>query len=266
MIVDPSVEYAILIGMLLLLPVFAFAQQKIDPERLELAAAVRRLVEVNDLYAAVEMVQAEGSAEDVARRYDFLMRDLYWQEKAVHAVVPIARAGIQYCLTGAQESGEENAEETKKLLDLAKVMSFNLSSFTWPGWDEKDIVITDEAILAGLEAANLNVRLVERLGAVPEQMSNSYWAIGAQYVAMKDYAEAVKAFESAAGYAKKAGSRDAELMNNGYIAMAKVLEGSDKEKAQADLDKAVKALQEIGTDDSKFFADQLISVLKFFSQ
>jgi len=112
----------------------------------------------------------------------------------------------------------------------------------------------------------LNVRLVERLGGKPGQMSNSYWAIGAQYLAMKEYEKAKKAFESATTFAQKAGGKGAELMNNGYIAMTKILEGSDKEKAQADFDKTVKALQDIGTDDSKFFASQLESVLKFFSK
>ena len=55
-------------------------------------------------------------------------------------------------------------------------------------------------------------------------------------------------------------------MNNGYIAMTDILAGAEKEKAQAEFDKTVKALEDIGTDDSKFFASQLVSVLKFFSQ
>jgi len=83
---------------------------------------------------------------------------------------------------------------------------------------------------------------------------------------MKEYAKAITAFESAVSYAQKVGSKDAELMNKGYIAMSKILAGADKEKAQADFDNTVKALQDIGTDDSKFFAGQLVSVLKFFSQ
>lgn len=250
----------------LVIPVFALAQQEPDPERLETAAAVKKMVEENDSYGAVEMVQSKGDYKEIAQRYEYLVRDLYWQEKALHAVVPIARAGIQYCLTKSRELGEKDAESAKRILDLAKIMSFNLSSFTWPGWDEKDIVITDEALAAGLEAAVLNVRLVERLGADPAQMSNSYWAIGAQYLAMEDYAKAKSAFESAAEYAHKAGSKDAAMMNSGYIAMAGILEGAEKEKMQAGFDKAVKALKDLGTDDSKFLADQLVSVLEFFSR
>ena len=248
------------------IPLFAFAQQKIDPERLEMAATIKKMVDENDSYGAIEMIQDKGGFEEIAQRYEYLVRDLFWQEKALHAVMPIARAGIQYCLTKANELSEKDSTAARKLVDYAKIISYNLSSFTWPGWDEKDIIITGEALVAGLEAAMLNVRLVERLGANPGQLSNSYWAIGAQYLAMKEYAKAAAAFESAVNYAQKAGGKDAELMNNGYIAMAKILEGSNKEKAQADFDKTVKALKDIGTDDSKFFADQLVSVLKFFSR
>jgi tetratricopeptide (TPR) repeat protein len=250
----------------LFIPVFALAQQEPDPERLETAAAAKKMIEENDSYGAIEMIQGKGDFNEIAQRYEFLVRDLYWQEKAIHAIVPIARAGIQYCLTKADELAEKDAAAAEKMVDYAKIISYNLSSFTWPGWDEKDIVITEEALVAGLEAAMLNVRLVERLGANPAQLSNSYWAIGAQYLAMKEYSKAKKAFESAVTYAQQAGGKGAELMNNGYIAMSGILAGTDKEKAQADFDKTVKALQDIGTDDSKFFANQLVSVLKFFSK
>ena len=250
----------------LLLPVIAFAQQEIDPERLETAAAVKKMVEENNSYGAIEMIQGKGDFKEIAQRYEYLVRDLYWQERSVNAIVPVARAGIQYCLTKANELAEKDSAAAHKMVDYAKIISYNLSSFTWPGWDEKDIVITDEALVAGLEAAMLNVRLVEKLGENPGQMSNSYWAIGAQLLAMKEYAKAKKAFESAANYAQKAGGKDAELMNNGYIAMTDILAGTEKEKAQAEFDKTIKALEDIGTDDSKFFAGQLVSVLKFFSQ
>jgi hypothetical protein len=256
----------VIIFMIALIPIFATAQQKIDPERVKMAAAVKKLIEANDGYAAIEMVQEKGSYAEVAQRYEFLVRDLYWQERALHAVVPIANAGILYCLNKADELSEKDAEGASKMVNYAKIMSFNLSSFTWPGWDEKGIVITEHALVAGLEAAKLNVRLVEKLGGNHGQLSNSYWAIGAQYIALKEYASAITAFESAAEYAKKAGGKDAELMNNGYIAMTKVLEGSEKEKAQADFDKIVKALKDTGTDDANFFADQLVSALKFFSR
>lgn len=258
--------YPIVIFMVLIIPIFAAAQQKIDPERIEMAAAVRKLIEDSDSYAAVEMIQEKGSFAEVAQRYEFLVRDLYWQEKALHAVVPIANAGVLYCLTKADELSEKDAEGASKLVKYAKIMSFNLSSFTWPGWDEKGIVITEHALVAGLEAAKLNVRLVERLGGNHGQLSNSYWAIGAQYIALQDYAGAIAAFESAVEYAKKGGSKDAELMNNGYIAMTKVLQGTEKEKAQVDFDRIVQALKDIGTDDANFFADQLVSALKFFSR
>ena len=154
----------VIIFMIVLIQVFASAQQKIDPERLEMAAAVKKLIEANDGYAAIEMIQEKGTYAEVAQRYEFLVRDLYWQEKALHAVVPIANAGILYCLTKAGELSDKDEEGASKMVNFAKIMSFNLSSFTWPGWDEKGIVVTEHALVAGLEAAKLNVRLVEKLG------------------------------------------------------------------------------------------------------
>jgi tetratricopeptide (TPR) repeat protein len=250
----------------LFIPIFALAQQEPDPERLEKAATVKKMVEENDSYGAIEMIQSKGDFKEIAQRYEYLVRDLYWQEKAVNAMVPVARAGIHYCLTKANELTYKDSAAAHKMVDYAKIISYNLSSFTWPGWNEEGIVITDEALVAGLEAALLNARLVERLGGNPGQMSNSYWAIGAQYLAMKEYGEAKSAFESAVVYAKQAGGKDAELMNRGYFLMAEILEGKEKDKAQAEFDKTVKALQDIGTDDSNFFVDQLVSVLKFFSK
>ena len=257
---------SVIFVMALFIPVFAFAQQEPDPERLETAAAVKEMVGENDSYGAIEMIQGKGDYKEIAQRYEYLVRDLYWQEKSVEAVVPVARAGIQYCLTKASELAEKDSAAAHKMVDYAKIMSYNLSSFTWPGWDEKDIVITDEALVAGLEAAMLNVRLVERLGGKPGQMSNSYWAIGAQYLAMKEYTKAMDAFEFAVSYARKANAKGAELMNKGYVAMVKILEGTDKDNAQVDFNRTVELLKDIGTDDSKFFANQLVSVLKFFSQ
>ncbi len=240
--------------------------KKIDPARLEMATNVRKLLEEKDSYAAIEFIQETGDFNTIARRYLNLVSDLYWQEKTLHAVIPVAKAGIQYCLTKARELGDADAENAAKLRDFAKIISFNLASFTWPGWNEKDIVITEDALFAGLEAAKLNVRLVERLGRDPGQLSNAYWVVGAQYLALKEYGSAIGAFESAAAQAREAGNKGSELLNNGYIAITKIIEGSEREKAQNDLTEITKALKDLKTNDANFFANQLQDVLQVFTK
>ncbi len=257
---------AIIFLVALFFPKHVAAEQEIDPERLKMAATIKKLIEEEDSYAAIESIQDTSGFDEVVKRYHYLVLDLYWQEKALHAVIPVGRAGILYCLTKAQELAEKDSVNAAKMLRFAKIISYNLASFTWPGWDEKGIVITEDALTAGLEAAKLNVRLVERLGRDPGQLSNAYWVVGAQYLALKDYVSAIGAFESAVAHARAAGSKESELMNNGYIAITKIIEGSDKEKAQKDLNKTIDALKNLKTEDANFFANQLQDVLPVFTK
>jgi tetratricopeptide (TPR) repeat protein len=231
--------------------------------RAEMLAKVKKIVEEKGSDAAIEFIQEQGDFRTIVNSYNNLIGDLYWKEKALDAVVPIANAGIKYCLDKSQEFAKTDPETSTKLKILAKVFSANLASFTWPGWDEEGITVTDADLKAGLEAAKLNLRLVEELGSDPAQLSNSHWSIGAHHLAAKDYQKAIDAFNQAASKARAAEKKDGELMNSGYAAMARMLKGED---AQTDFDAAVEALKELGTDDANFYAQQLEDVLKVFSR
>lgn len=216
--------------------------------------------------AAIEFIEGQDDFKATVNTYNGIIGDLYWKQKELKAVVPIANAGVSYCLEKSRDFTEENPELATNLKAVAKAISFNLASFTWPGWDEKGITITPADLDAGLAAAELNLKLVEELGADPAQMSNSYWSLGAHYLARNtpaDYQNAKEAFAKAKEHGIKAGKKDSELMNEGYIAMAKLLVGED---ARDRFDAARTALAELGTDDAKFYAEQLESVLGVFTR
>jgi hypothetical protein len=213
--------------------------------------------------ATIEFIQGQDELGKIVNSYNNLIFELYNKEKNLEWLVPIANAGIKYCLDKARELADENAELANRLKMFAKVFSANLASFTWPGWGEEGITVTDADLTAGLQAAKLNLRLVEELGSDPAQLSNSYWSLGAHHLAAKGYDKAIESFKLAAEQARVAEKKDSELMSSGYTAMAKILEGDD---AQTDFDEAVGALKELGTDDANFYAQQLQDVLKVFSR
>lgn len=233
-----------------------------DPARAEIAAKVREMVERQGADSAIAFIEGAEDYKQVVNNYNNLMMDLYWKERALNAAVPVIDAGIKYCLAKSDELAAEDSAMATKLKTFAKIFSFNLASFTWPGWAEEGITITDEDLDAGLEAAKLNLKLVEELGGDPGQLSNSHWSIGAHYLAREDYQNAVSSFENAQFEAHRVGIKDSELMNAGYLAMARILSGED---VRGDFDRAVKALNNLGTDDAKFYAQQLEDVLKIFS-
>jgi len=242
-----------------------------DEKKAQQEAMTRIMNEVKQLLsdrgpeAAVEFIEGQDDLGKTVNTYNNLIFELYNKEKNLKWLVPVANAGITFCLGKSKELASQNAELSTKLKSVAKALSFNLASFTWPGWDEKGIVITQADLDAGLEAAKLNLQLVEELGADPGQMSNSHWSVGAHYLARKtpaDFDKAKKSFESALDYGKQAGSRESELMNAGYIVITRVLAGED---ARSDLDDVVKELNDLGTGDAKFFAKQIEDVLEVFS-
>jgi hypothetical protein len=242
------------------------AKKAQETARIQMLARVKNILEEKDSDAAIEFIERQDDFKAVVNSYNTLIFDLYNKEKNLGWMVPIANAGISYCLGKSRELADKDAEMATKLKSIAKVISFNLASFTWPGWDEEGITVTEADLAAGLAAAKLNLKLVEELGKDPAQLSNSYWTVGSHYLARntpKDYDKAIEAFNQAAEQARVAKSTDGELMNTGYVAMARILKG---DQAQADFDASIKALKEMGTDDAKFFAKQLEDVLKVFSR
>lgn len=237
--------------------------QEADPARLETAAKVRELIEQEDIYAAIEFIQYTDEYKEVVQRYYNLTFDLYWHEKAVHAMVPVAQAGIYYCMTKSKKYAETDPELAGKLKSFVKILSFNLASFTWPAWNEEGITVTEADMAAGLDAAKLNVRISKELNEGPQPVSVAYWSLGAHYLAAGKYEEAIGAFSSASDYAIVAEDDAGKLMNRGYIEMTRIV-GNDDKDAKREFKKMVKELRKMDTEDSAFHADQLEDILEYF--
>lgn len=241
-------------------------QQMDDPERAKVLKEVTALLQKNDTFKAIEFVNSQGEPEIVAKRYLGLVMDFYWKEHALSKVIIFANAGIHYFLTKSQEVEKEDSKKAVQLRSVAKAIAYNLASFTWPGWDEKGIVISKKDLVVGLDAAKLNLRLAQELkkGAAP--LSNAYWVLGAQYLAAEEYDKAIEALVLAKEKAQEANDAAGELMNLGYIGIAKIAEGSQKAEGEKQFNKAIEELKKFDTKDAQFYIDQLNTALKVFSK
>jgi len=243
----------------------AVGQQKDTEDRAMVLNKVKTLLKEHDTFKAIQYINDQGEPQTVAKIYSNLVNDFYWKEKALTEVITFSRAGIQYCLTKAQEIAKDDVEKLVQLKTTAKIISYNLASYTWPGWDEKGISISQFDLIVGLDAAKLNLRLAFELkkGAVP--LSMAYWVLGAQYLALANYDEAIKAFTSSKEKAKEGNDKMNDLLASGYIGVTKIIQGSQRVEGEKELDKAIKGFKEVNTEDSEFYIEQLKTVLKIFA-
>jgi tetratricopeptide (TPR) repeat protein len=243
----------------------AVGQQKDTEDRAMVLNKVKTLLKEHDTFKAIEYINDQGEPQTVAKIYSKLVNDFYWKEKALTEVIVFSRAGIQYCLIKAQEIAKDDVEKAVQMKFMAKIISYNLASYTWPGWDEKGISISRSDLVIGLDAAKLNLRLAYELkkGAVP--LSMAYWVLGAQYLALANYDEAIKAFISSKEKAIEGNDKMNDLLASGYIGGTKIIQGSQKVEGEKELDKAIKGFKELNTEDAEFYIEQLKTVLKIFA-
>lgn len=250
------------IAIMLLSWSLGMAQNEADSVRVKIFEKVRTFIDDQNFFGAVSYIQTQGKPEEVAKTYERLVLDFYWQAKSIPDVVSIARAGLQYCLTEAVQCKQSDPEGATELKQSAKRISYNLASFTWPGWDEKGCVITHQDILIGLDAARLNLRLVNELKDGDEAMSVAYWGLGAQLIATQQYDQALESFDMAKKYARSAGSKLDELLADGYIGVTMIISGD--EKGHEKLGEAINKLKEDGSEDALFFIEQFNTALNVF--
>lgn len=106
------------------------------------------LIESGDFSAAVTRIESEGTAAEVAWRYDEAVRELYWKAKDLPTAIAIGRAGIGYCMRRVDESSEPAQRDF--FGTRAKALAFNIASFSWPGWAEPGIAPTPMTWLLGM--------------------------------------------------------------------------------------------------------------------
>jgi hypothetical protein len=231
------------------------------PDGAAVVTKVRALIADQDVYAAIEYVQSLGEPPVVAKAYGQLVMDLYWKAKDVPAVVVMGRAGILYALTKANELEAVSPEKAAPWFGQAKMIAYNVGSFTWPGWAEKGVKTGPADARAGRQAADLNLRLAIKLGVPSEKLSAARWLVGAHLLTANEHAAAVRAFTAAGKLSQEAKDPAGEQMNAGYVGIGLILSGAEPSGRKA-MDAAIRKLAAIGTDDSKFYAKQLNEVLK----
>lgn len=239
-----------------------FADDKDDANRKEIFNNTKSLLISSDSYQATGFINSLGEPDSVAEYYSFLVERFYWQEKNLPNVIILAQGGIHYCLLKSAELRMDQPEQAMKLKKKARVISYNLASFCWPGWVEEGINIGHENIITGLDAAMLNIRLVKELNEGNLEHAYAYWIYGAQLLALQKYDEAIGAFRLSGEYAADENDRLNKLLAEGYVAITKIASGdSDGRKLLGD---TIEALNKMDNDDARYFIGQFNTALGVF--
>ncbi len=227
---------------------------------------VVKLSQEQDTFAAIAAIESQAERRDIVGAYAQLVQDLYYKKKDVPLMLKIGRAGVQYCLGEARRVEADDAESALKLRGVAKMMSFNLSVNCWPAWEDEGVVLTPAEVNSGHDLARLNLRLANELKRAPDKVANAWWLLGAHQLTAGKQDDAVASFENAAKFNGDAKQDDGQWMAKGYAGIAKLTGKDTADQGRKEMETAVAALRKIDTDDSKFYADQLESVAKYFTK
>jgi hypothetical protein len=258
-------RHLVLLTAILAMTVEAQAQNDPKAERAKYAAEISQMLRERDSFVAIERIEADKDEKTVARRYFYLIVDLY-SAKQVGDMATIGRAGMQYMLTHARAHAGNDEEAATWFLNLAQMSSFNLASNLWPGWGDEGVTVTAEQQAFGHDMAKLDLRLVQEMKLPPEKLSTATWIIGVHQLAARDYAKAKDTLAKAKEHAIKSGANDTPLMVEGYIAIAEILEGKMADMGRKRLAAAAKELDDLKTEDATFFKQQHQDVLKVLSK
>lgn len=215
---------------------------------------VRQAVYSGDVEASIAMIE---QAQDPLVAMDLFMdaaAKTYWERKNLLGTVRLSSAALEFA---------SKAAPSRELRERVKVITYNLGSFTWPGWDEPGITIDPVSQDEGMRAALMNLELAEELGGDPRSMAGAHWLIGAHHMAARRYAEADASFEAASGFSRQAGASGEELMAMGYRALIDILRG-DSESGEAKLQEVIRLLKD--TENGPFYGEQLDTALRVLGQ
>lgn len=219
-----------------------------------------RVFREKDTYALVELLEKEDP-RTAAAAYSQLQLNFYWQQKNLTAVIAISRAGIQHSLGSAIRA--KTPGEREALRGSAKALAYNLASFTWPGWGEEGVAISQSAMRVGYDAARLNLRLAEELKRPEDAQARAWWTLGAHELSAGEYAAAREAFAKGQAHASRSPDKSLTRLLQGYILLVDALTKSDP-AARPAFDKVVAALESEDSADGKDYASQLSVAFAIF--
>lgn len=182
-----------------------------------------KLLSTDGTSAAAEFLDQQGYPLDVARTYSELVKHLYWQDKNIPSMIAMALAGMGYTMISAKSIMPRDVATARALRSEAKTMAYNLASFTWIGWDEPGITLSQSDRRHGLEAARINLRLAFELNKGDLRISRGYWIKAAQLLATGSLQAAEYGFDKAAIYAFRAGAQADRLSGQAFALLAALL-------------------------------------------
>ncbi|WP_425615850.1 hypothetical protein NA78x_005782 [Anatilimnocola sp. NA78] len=223
-----------------------------------------RLAREQDTLAAIVYLTRQTDMLAAAKAFSEAMLHLYWQEKNLSLALAFGRAGAQFALTAA----EANPQLASDLRSSAKAMTYNLASFTWPGWDEPGIEISPADVQLGLDAAKTNLRLAIELQKGDLPLSRAHWMLAAQQLAVQSFFDATESFAQAAAFATAANAPEEALLARGFISVVKIVaasaESHERAAATAELDELKSQLRQLPDGDA--FCSQFDGAIKVFAK
>jgi hypothetical protein len=222
--------------------------------------AVEILTE-QDADAAVEFLKQQEDHAKAAEVFNDLVRHAYWQMHDLSISVALAKEGIANASAWAKEI--KDPKKANKVNDMVKAMSYNLASFTWPGWDEDWIEdIPQEYLKLGLDAAQTNLHLAIEQGKGDLPVSRAYWMLAAQQIAAGLNEEAKANFAEAIEYAEKAEAHSDVLLSHGFTQLVDLLGNPDDEVALSALEALKSEL--VNLEHGEMLAKQMDDALRVF--
>ncbi len=220
-----------------------------------LASRALVLLAEQDSRAAIEFLVNQEDQRLVVEVCDALMRHCYWDQKDLGGSLLFGRTGVQQALSLATDLDVDNRAAADSLRTSARVLLYNIASFSWPGWAEPGIEISATLAEEGLAASRSNLKLARDLEKDPLPISRAWWMLGAHLLTAREYWQAADAFEQATTLAFAAGKRDEELLSRAFrqLALIQMLPEAGKEEQRL-----YQYLEELGNlPDGEFFTNQV---------
>jgi hypothetical protein len=213
-------------------------------------------IESGDLAGAQHCLERESDSVKVGAYYAELTKILYARNKDVRNMLDLGRAGMEYLLRQAERVAADDASLSIALRKAARTLAFNVAANCWPGWDDEGVVIGAADIADGLELAKLSLGLGQELTLGQAQLGTAHWLVGALDLAAGRTDAAVASFDRARACYLSGGKQTQVLLIDGYLAIARsATEVGDGQDVR--LDDVVGRLQQDGSENAKFFANQL---------
>lgn len=214
------------------------------------ATCLQRLDTEGAFAAAQVFTDLTDPAAAIAGLHE-LVKHLYWEAKDLPAVVFFGCAGVQHGLSAAERADDPDIRDTRR--NAARGLSYDLASFTWPGWGEPTVTPTSTDLHAGRHAATLNLSLARELGRDDRTLSRAHWVLAGHRLAAGEHPAARRGFARAAEQLTDSNHASERLLNQGYAALTDLVAGAD----DAERFEAITAQLRDGMPGGTSLADQL---------